>query len=220
MRVKHNITLLIIVVFLLIAITEITGLPEKHITEQEEEIQLSEEINNLGIVWDVSADFQEQNDKSNQEILNNIVDVVPESVNLSLRPINQQGLQGEQVFVLNMNNGSSLTSIDQVDKLSRTEYSSIAQSLVQTGIDLISREGEDYVLLITDRESGDQLNDLPSRAANRLRKHNIRTYVLQLGEPEEELSKELKLTAELGGGEYFSYSDKDRVIPVMTLLER
>ena len=220
MRVKHNITLLIIVVFLLIAITEITGLPEKHISEHDEEVQFNEEVNNLGLVWDVSVNLQEESVKSNKEVLDNIISAVPENVNLGLRPINQQNLQEEQVFMLNRSNASSLINVDQVDKLSRTEYSSIAQALVQTGIDLISRQGEDYVLLITDRESGDQLNDLPSRAANRLRKHNIRTYVLQLGEPEEDLREELRLTAELGGGEYFSYSDKDRVIPVMTLLER
>lgn len=71
--------------------------------------------------------------------------------------------------------------------------------------------------MVTDgRDTG---NIVPSRVADRLSKNGIYIHVLKIGAVGNQQRAVLKSIARLGGGRYFTYSERHAVVPTMNLVE-
>ncbi|MBM7624498.1 vWA domain-containing protein [Sporohalobacter salinus] len=225
MKLKHNVTLLTIILIFLLAIIGITELPFNQSREiKVDQRQLPTFINasNVEIIWDVSGSMWGEVKKNRKylrakEVLTGVVESIPSHVNIGLRIFGTEEFSDSSTSLavnVSQNNKSSL--LEKINNLKPAGKSPIGKALSQAGIDLINLNGNNHILLVTDgRDTG---NIVPNRVARRLHKNGIYVHVLQIGKANDKEKEVLKSVANLGGGKYFTYSDRHAVVSTMNLV--
>jgi Ca-activated chloride channel family protein len=224
MRIRHNITLLIIVVCLLIMIVGITGLPDKQVREMKvnnEQLPKFVDANNIEIIWDVSGSMwgkvaDDRKYLRSKKVLVDIINSIPNNVNVGLRVFGNKNSNMEPTqLAIKAGKNNRVKLLEKVRNLKPAGKSPIGKALQEASKDLINLEGNKHVLLLTD--GVDTGSVMPEKVSNKLYNENIRVHVLKIGNPEDKLDIKLKSIARLGGGKYFTYFDRNKVIPTMNL---
>lgn len=217
-------TLLVIILFLLVAIIGIIGLPIDKVQEvkvNKEQLPTFVEAHNVEIVWDVSGSMwgkvaEDRKYLRSKKVLIDIIESIPSNVNVGLRIF---GAKNSKHKTTNLNVKATTNNrnklLEKVKQLNPAGKSPIGKALIEASRDLVNLEGNNHILLVTDGK--DTGNIMPGRVANRLRGQGIRVHILYVGNPQEKVEINLKSIAQLGGGKYFVYSEKDKVVPTMNL---
>jgi len=225
-RIKHNMILLVIIACLLIAIVGITNWPADRTQEvnvNNEQTPNFSEANNIEIIWDVSDSMWGKVDNERKYLrakkaLVDIINSIPTNVNIGLRTIgNQKGSNGSTKLVVNITKNNKQNLLDNIESLRPTGKSPIGKAMLEASDDLSNLEGNKHILLVTDGKDTGKV--MPSKLANQIYDKGIRVHVLQVGSNENVINLKLQSIAQLGGGKYFTYSEKDKVVPTMNLIE-
>lgn len=226
MRIKYNMVLLVIVAFLLIAIIGITGLPDEQSREMKvnkEQLPAFVDANNVEIVWDVSGSMWGKVAKNRKylrarQVLREIVSSIPDNVKVGLRVFGINDSQDEVTkLAVKVAKNNKPQLLERIKSLKPAGESPIGKALLKARDDLKGLKGNNHILLVTDGK--DTGNIMPGKIAKQLYNQGIQIHVLQVGSSKEVTKIKLKSIAKLGGGKYFTYSDRHKVVPTMNLTE-
>lgn len=226
MKLKHNIALLMIISIFLLAVIGITELPfnqPQNMKVDQRQLPTFTDANNVEIIWDVSGSMWGKVEKNKKYLrakkaLKDIVMMIPDHVNIGLRTFGKgEDSDRSTNLVVNIATNNKSTLLAKINNLKPAGKSPIGKALSQAGVDLINLDGNNHILLVTDgRDTG---NIVPSRVADRLSKNGIYIHVLKIGAVGNQQRAVLKSIARLGGGRYFTYSERHAVVPTMNLVE-
>ncbi|WP_018248485.1 vWA domain-containing protein [Orenia marismortui] len=231
MRLKQNLTLVILIIILLSAIFSINTLNIITIPTNKKinkEIKVNSNQNpleynriNVEIIWDLSGsmwgEIEEKNKiNTSKKILNRIINDFPKEINIGLRVFGskESNREGSYLAIPIKTNTKKdiLNFIDQVKPLGK---SPIALNLSYAGEDLKYLQGKKHILLITDGK--DTGNIMPSKVINRLSKLGIKTHIIQVGKIDKYNQLKLKELSKLGNGKYFTYFEEEEIVPTINL---
>ncbi len=226
MRIKHNMILLVIITCLLVAIVGITNWPEDRTQEvnvNNKQAPIFSEANNIEIIWDVSGSMWGKVDNERKYLrakkaLGDIINTIPTNVSIGLRTIgSQKGSTDLTNLVVDIAKNNKQNLLNNIESLKPTGKSPIGKAMLEASDDLSNLEGNKHILLVTDGKDTGKV--MPSKVANQIYNKGIRVHVLQIGINESVVNLKLQSIAQLGGGKYFTYSEKDKVVPTMNLIE-
>ncbi|TDX51676.1 vWA domain-containing protein [Orenia marismortui] len=231
MRLKQNLTLVILIIILLSAIFSINTLNiitiptnkkvDKEIKVNTNQRPLKYNKINVEIIWDLSGsmwgEIEEKNKiNTSKKILNRIINDFPKEINIGLRVFGskESNREGSYLAIPIKTNTKKdiLNFIDQVKPLGK---SPIALNLSYAGEDLKYLQGKKHILLITDGK--DTGNIMPSKVINRLSKLGIKTHIIQVGKIDKYNQLKLKELSKLGNGKYFTYFEEEEIVPTINL---
>lgn len=228
MRVKDNMALLGILAVLLVVIIAITGFPLSG--DRSQEVKVSKEqpptfvdANNLEIIWDVSGSMWGEVAKDrkylrSKKALKNIINSVPDNVNIGLRIFgNNKSQNGVTRLIVSGTKDNRIRLLEKIKNLTPAGKSPIGKALMEVSEDFKNSRGNKHILLVTD--GIDTGNIMPEKVVNKLHKQGIKVHVLHVGSQKEQVNMKLKSIAQLGGGKYFTYSERNKVVPTMNLVE-
>lgn len=182
-----------------------------------EELSSAERKVNVEVIFDISNSMWGQVKGVNKildsrEVLSVIVKDLPSHVVLGLRTFGGDG-ESRLIVPLGTNNRSDIQKV--INSLRPEGKSPIGYALEQAGKDLKANEGKKYIILLTD--GIDNGNVDPVAKARDLRDAGVITHVVYLRNPDGTGIEELTRVAEEGGGHFFTFDEKDLVVPTMTL---
>lgn len=172
---------------------------------------------NVEVIFDISNSMWGQVKGVNKildsrEVLKVIVKDLPTHVVLGLRTFGGDG-ESRLIVPLGKDNRTDIKAL--IDKLRPEGKSPIGYALEQAGKDLQATEGKKYIILLTDGIDNGTLD--PVAKARELREAGIITHVVYLRNPDGTGIEELTRVAEEGGGHFFTFDERDLVVPTMTL---
>jgi Ca-activated chloride channel family protein len=234
MRVKQNLTLVVLILILLSAIFGINTLNIISIPTSQEgesigrEIKVSSSQNqqndniiNIEIVWDASdsmwGDIEEVNKiNHSKKIIRRIIKDIPKNINLGLRVFGNEGSSDEEsLLIVPLSQDNKENTLKAINQVKPSGKSPIGINISLAGKDLVNLPGEKHILLVTDgRDTG---NIMPNKIVSELREKGIKTHIVQVGEITKVSQLQLKELSRLGGGKYFTYFEEEEVIPTMNL---
>lgn len=224
MGIKQNLTLITLIIILLSIIFSINTLNIISIpTESKsfnneikaDKIQLPQNYEkiNINIILDTSTSMWEEIDGKrkidiSKTIIKNIINNLPDSIYLGLRLTNEKGQQ-----TINQNNSNYI--IKKVKEVKESEKLNLSRNLEKATKDMINIKGKKHILLITDGQ--DQGDIMPSKVINQLKTLDINLHIIQVGDINKFNYIQLKTLAEIGGGNYYTYFEKDRIVPTINI---
>lgn len=172
---------------------------------------------NVEVIFDISNSMWGQVKGVNKilesrEVLSVIVKDLPSHVLLGLRTFGGDG-ESRLVVPLGTDNRTEIKNI--IDKLHPEGKSPIGYALEQAGNDLKKVEGGKYIILLSDGIDNGTVD--PVVKARELREAGIITHVVYFRNADSTGVEELTNIAEEGGGRFFTFDDKERVVPTMTM---
>nr|WP_282706895.1 vWA domain-containing protein [Natroniella acetigena] len=176
---------------------------------------LTENRVNIKIVWE--ATFQKKEDiKHSRDVMTKIINDFPQNIYLGLRVFSSDQDSTANYFMkvpLAQNNKQQLLNV--IQQVTPTIHSPIGLNLIRAGEHLNEQKGAKHILLVTDGNINEQ--KALTKTIQNLRNKGIRTHILHLGDITKNDQLYLKSLTKLSDGKYFTYLEKDRVVPTINL---
>ncbi|MCK8817302.1 VWA domain-containing protein [Natroniella sulfidigena] len=229
MKLQQNLILIFLIFILLSAILSLNTLniiSTSPINEENAELGREIKVNsdyisnnrvNVKIIWDVISEEEEYIETS-KEVLTTIINDFPEDVYLGMRvfgTINQITDNSLLRFPLTIDNQENLINFIKEVEPANANTSTSKLNLIKTADSLIDRQGKKHILLITNNNDNQQKELI--NTVEKLTRKGIRTHVIHTGNINDSNQPQLKSLAESGNGKYFTYFEKDRVVPTINL---
>lgn len=222
-----NVSLLILLLFLMALIGSLfqgsffqkmfsldTGVA---VVQEEAYPSFSEPENYVEVIIDVSGSmwgqFQGVNKIVNsQRIMEVILKDLPPNVQLGLRTF---GGQRETRLEIPLGKDNRQEIWNTIRLLRPSGKSPIGYALQQAGNDLAQKQGRRYIILISDGIDNGQIE--PVNTAKELQSMGITTHVIFVKGAEETGEQTLREIAKSARGRFFTFDERELVVPTMTL---